>query len=57
MSYIPASSLPLAADLTSGRRLDAQDDEFVLISRMFQNRGGVIYVKKVNRWNIIEDGR
>lgn len=57
MSYIPACSLPRGADLTSGRRLDNQDDEYVLISRMFENRGGVTYIKKVNRWNILENGR
>jgi hypothetical protein len=57
MSYIPAASILQGADLTSGRRLDPNDDEFVLISRMFEGRGGVIYVKKVNRWCVMESGR
>lgn len=57
MSYVPASPITLGADLTSGRRLDPSDDEFILISRMFEGRGGVKYVKKVNRWCVMESGR
>jgi hypothetical protein len=57
MTYIPACPLRRGADLTSGRRLENQDDEHVLISRMFEGRGGVAYVKKVNRWNVLDGGR
>lgn len=57
MSYIPACPIPHGADLTSGRRLDPSDDEYILIAHMFEGRGGVIYVKKVNRWCVKESGR
>jgi hypothetical protein len=53
LSYVPAVQLRRGADLTSGKRLETSDDEHVIISKMFENRGGAIYVKKINRWNIL----
>jgi hypothetical protein len=53
MSYIPSSTLLLGADYTSGRRLDCEDDEYILFDKMFSNRGGVAYVKKISKWIIL----
>jgi hypothetical protein len=57
MSYVPSSTLLAGGDFTSGRRLDNQDDEHILIAQMFKERGGVSYVKKINRWNVLEGTR
>ena len=36
-------------------RLDQEDDDYLIISRMFANRGGVVYVKKIMNWIIEPD--
>jgi hypothetical protein len=56
MSYVPAASLIVGASDVVGKRLEADDDEFLLIERMFQYKGGIVYLKKINLWTITEAG-
>ncbi len=52
MSYIPASPVLSKSIKITSRRLDEEDDDFILISKMFMNRGGVVYLKKIVNWII-----
>jgi hypothetical protein len=56
MSYVPAATLLVGAGNVSGKRLEADDDEFLLIERMFQFKGGIVYLKKINLWALSEAG-
>lgn len=56
MSYVPAVTLLVGASNVSGKRLETDDDEFLLIERMFQFKGGIVYLKKINLWAISEGG-
>jgi hypothetical protein len=56
MSYVPAVPILAGASDISGKRLEPDDDEFLLIERMFQNKGGIIYLKKINLWSTHEAG-
>lgn len=52
MSYVPARPLFHGTSKVSSRRLEEDDDDHLLISKMFSNRGGVVYIKKVVAWVI-----
>jgi len=50
MSYIPAHPILKGGPRITARRLEQEDDDYLLISRMFLSRGGVVYIKKVSNW-------
>lgn len=52
MSYIPTKPVARRQGRVVGFRLDEEDDDFVLIDRMFLNRGGVAYIKKIMIWRL-----
>ena len=56
MSYVPAAPMLSGAGNVCGKRLEADDDEFLLIDRMFQFKGGIVYLKKISLWAISEGG-
>ena len=50
MTYIPAHPILKNAPKITSKRLDQEDDDYLLISKMFLNRGGVVYIKKITNW-------
>ena len=56
MSYVPCEPILHKASKITSKRLDEEHDDFVLIAKMFQLRGGVVYVKKIAAWVIQDEG-
>ena len=52
MSYVPFYPVLNKSSRITSKRLDEEDDDFILISKMFMNRGGVVYLKKITNWII-----
>lgn len=55
MSYVPCYPIVRGGTKVSSRRLEEEDQDFLLISKMFFSRGGVVYVKKIVTW-VVEEG-
>ena len=55
MSYIPAYPILKKAPKITSRRLQQDDDDYLLISKMFESRGGVVYIKKLTNWLLEEN--
>jgi hypothetical protein len=57
MSYVPPLPLSRHSKSTvSALRLDESYDDYQLIAKMFESRGGVVYVRKVCGWGLTEEG-
>ena len=56
MSYIPCYPILHDSPKITSRRLDQEDDDYLLISRMFLSRGGIVYLKKITSWILQENG-
>ena len=56
LSYFPCHRIHHGSPNVTSKRLDTEDEDHRILSEMFEDRGGLIYAKKICKWSLLEGG-